>query len=99
MYTATYTVSLQDYPQLPEELRSQAERRYARTLEKTLGGANAIVEAYKAWSNAEDAHDELSDHERQLALRWQKAAMRAAQEGFAALGQVDEAYFELKLEK
>jgi hypothetical protein len=98
-YTTSYTVNLQDYPQLPEDLRSQAERRYARTLEKALGSADAIVEAYKAWSNAEDAYDELSEDERQLALRWQKAAVRATQEGFSSLGQVDEAYFEIKLEK
>ncbi|OVZ58827.1 hypothetical protein CDO44_14095 [Pigmentiphaga sp. NML080357] len=94
-----YTVTLQDYPQLPDDLRRQAERRYARTLEKTLGGIEGIAAAYKAWNWAEESFGELSEEERSLALRWQRAAMRAAQEGFASLGETDSAYFEVRLER
>ncbi|MPS27602.1 MAG: hypothetical protein E2576_11220 [Alcaligenaceae bacterium] len=94
-----YTVTLQDYPHLPEELRLQAERRYARTLEKALGGSEGLAAAYKAWNWAEESLDEISDEDRSLALRWQRAATKAAQEGFAALGETDSAYFEVRLER
>ncbi|GAA0492528.1 hypothetical protein N5K27_26930 [Pigmentiphaga sp. GD03639] len=94
-----YTVTLQDYPQLPEELRLQAERRYARTLEKALGGIEGLAAAYKAWSWAEESADDISEEERSLALRWQRAAVKAAQEGFSALGETDSAYFEVRLER
>ncbi|MEK7947697.1 hypothetical protein WKR98_23345 [Pigmentiphaga sp. YJ18] len=94
-----YTVTLQDYPQLPEELRHQAERRYARTLEKALGGTEGLAAAYKAWNWAEESLDEISEEDKSLALRWQRAAVNAAQEGFAALGETDTAYFEVRLER
>ncbi|VCU71352.1 hypothetical protein PIGHUM_03433 [Pigmentiphaga humi] len=94
-----YTVTLQDYPQIPDDLRQQAERRYARALEKSLGGSEALALAYKAWNWAEESFGDLSEEEKTLALRWQRAALKAAQEGFSSLGQVDSAYFEVRLDR
>ena len=96
----SYTVTLQDFPEIPANVRQQAERRYTRTLERTIGGADEIVPAYQAWTTAEDsAESELSDAEKALARRWQKAAMKAQQDGFNGLGDAQEAYFEFRLDR
>ena len=93
-----YTVALQDFPEIPADVRQQAERRYCKTLERALGGADEVGIAYRAWTHAEDSsEDELSADDRTLALRWQKAAMKAQSEGFNGLGEAPEAYFEIKL--
>ncbi len=95
-----YTVTLQDFPDIPADLRQQAERRYLRTLERALGGHEEIAPAYKAWSTAEDsAPDDLSSEEKVLAQRWQKASMKARQEGFNGLGDAPEAFFEVRPER
>ena len=94
----SYTVTLQDFPNIPADLKQQAEHRFTRVLERSLGGADEIRPAYKAWSDAEDASEgDLSAEEKALAVRWQKAAMKARQEGFNGLGEVQEAYFEVRL--
>ncbi len=96
----SYTVTLEDFPEIPDDLRLQAERRFSRTLERALGGVEEIAPAYKAWSTAEDSsEDELSTEEIELAKRWQKASMKARQEGFNGLGESPEAYFEVRLER
>lgn len=93
-----YTVALQDFPEIPAKVRLEAERRYGKTLERALGGVDEVGLAYRAWTNAEDSsEDELSADDKTLALRWQKAAMKAQTEGFNGLGEAPEAYFEIKL--
>ena len=96
----SYTVTLQDFPDIPANVREQAERRYAKTLERAMGGVDEIGPALKAWMTAEDSSEgDLSDHEKALAVRWQKAAARAQQEGFNGLGEAQEAYFEVRLSR
>lgn len=96
----SYTVTLQDFPEIPADLRIQAEHRFVRTLERSLGGVDEVRPAYKAWSSAEDSSEsELSLEEKALASRWQRAALKARQEGFNGLGEVQEAYFEVRLDK
>ncbi len=93
-----YSVTLQDFPGIPADVRQQAERRFVKTLEKSLGGPDEIDLAYRAWTHAEDAsEDELSADDKTQALRWQRAAMRAQQEGFNGLGEAPEAWFEVRL--
>ena len=38
----TYTITLQDFPEIPEDTRVKAEDHYRRALEKALGGADAV---------------------------------------------------------
>ena len=45
MQEAHFTVSLCDYPELPEDKRQQAEARYARVLARQLGGEEQVGEA------------------------------------------------------
>ena len=95
-----FTVTLQDFPGIPEKDRLQAERRYTKTLTRNLGGEEAFEPAYKAWINAEEAAaGELSERERSLALKGQKAVSKAMQDGFSGLGEASEAYFEVRLSR
>lgn len=96
----SYTVALQGYPDLPPELRQQAERRYTRTLERALGSPDDVMPCYQAWAAAQEAsEDELAQEDISLALRWQKACMKAMQEGFNGLGECPDAYFEIGRER
>lgn len=95
-----YTVTLQDAPRdLTDRAKNNAESRFQRTLERTLGSTEAVVSAYRAWQSAEEtAETELSEEEITLAKRWIAAATRAQEDGFRELGEC-EAWFLVRLEK
>ncbi|WP_253207029.1 hypothetical protein [Verticiella alkaliphila] len=96
----SYSVTLEDFPEITPQYRQEAERRFRKTLERALGGEDEVTPAYRAWQNAEESSEsELSPLDRELALRWQKAAQRARQDGFHGLGESDEAYFEIRLQR
>nr|MBF0685376.1 hypothetical protein [Pseudomonas sp.] len=95
-----YLISLEDFPEISEKHRQEAERRFRRTLERALGGEDAVIPAYKAWQAAEDSSEsELTADEMALARRWLAAAGRARNEGFNGLGEAPEAYFEVRVER
>lgn len=54
MQEAHFTVSLCDYPELPEDKRQQAEARYARVLARQLGGEEQVGEALSLVQGLED---------------------------------------------
>lgn len=94
----SYSVTLQDFPDIPDNLRVQAERRFIRTLERAIGNEDDVVSAYTAWSSAEDAGEgELTGEDMALAKRWIQAASRAQQDAFNGLGESPEAYFEFRV--
>ena len=93
----TYRITLQDFPEIPEDTRIKAEDQYRRALEKALGGPDEVVPAYRAWfSVSESGNDQLSKEEMAQATRWQRASDLARQAGFRTLGESPEAYFEFK---
>lgn len=94
----TYTITLQDAPHdMGERARLEAEARFRKTLERTLGGEEAVAPAYRAWQQAEESSEsELSDTDITLARQWLTAAGRARSDGLHALGE-GEAYFEVRL--
>lgn len=96
----TYTITLQDAPaDIPEKARRDAEQRFQRTLERALGGPDAVIAAYKAWQTAEDtAESEMAPEDVDLVKRWIAAAGRAQSDGFRDLGE-SEAWFEVRVEK
>ena len=52
MQEAAFTVTLCDYPNLPEQERNKAEARYARVLERQLGSAEQVAKpcrSYRGW--------------------------------------------------
>ncbi|AZV93609.1 hypothetical protein [Kerstersia gyiorum] len=95
-----YIITLQDAPtELPERARTDAESRFRRTLERALGGPDAVADTYRAWQQAEEASEmEMRPEDIALAKKWITAAMRARNEGFRDLGEC-EAYFEVRLER
>nr|QJS06377.1 hypothetical protein [Polaromonas sp.] len=57
----TYRITLQDFPEIPDDARAKAEEQYRRALEKALGGPQEVVLAYRAWlSVSESGNDQVS---------------------------------------
>ncbi|WP_417276533.1 hypothetical protein [Castellaniella sp.] len=84
---------------LPAQARQDAEQRFRRTLERTFGGPEQTLEAYRAWATAEDtAENEMAPDDVVLAKRWIAAAGRARGDAFQALGEM-EAWFEVRVAK
>lgn len=95
-----YTVVLEDFPDISDKHRHEAERRFRRTLERALGGEDKVIPAYKAWQAAEESSEsDLTPDEMQLAKCWLAAAGRARNEGFTGLGEAPEAYFEVRADR
>jgi hypothetical protein len=93
----SYTVKLVDFPDAPADVIATAESRFRRELDKLLG--ESVEAALKAFENAsESSADELSKDELALAATWAKAYETAKSAGFRALGEADEAYFEIRLD-
>ena len=96
----TYTITLQDFSEIPDDARVKAEEQYRRALEKALGGPEEVVPAYRAWlSVSESGSDLVGQEEAAQASQWQKASDLARQAGFRSLGESPEAYFEFKLSR
>lgn len=92
----TYTAHLREFPGLPPDLVTTAEKRFRTTLEKALG--DDLEQVLKAYSNAvESGEEELSADDIALASAWPKAYEKAKMAGFRDLGGADEAYFEVRL--
>lgn len=96
----TYTITLQDAPaEITERARRDAEERFRRTLERALGGQDAVLAAHRAWQAAEDtAETEMAAEDVALAKQWIAAATRARNDGFRDLGET-EAWFEVKIDR
>lgn len=96
---AVYTVVLRDYPdELPAQQRANAEMRYARELEKQLGGPEQVVAALDTMSSLEESPPEIvSPGDLTLLKHWGRASVAAKQAGFRDLGEADGAYFEVRI--
>ena len=95
-----FTVTLTDFSDLPPAERSTAETRYTREIERVLGGHESVAQVYRAWLDANEAEaSELSTDVAVQAVRWPRAADKAAQAGFRSLGEPGGAYFEVRLER
>ncbi len=93
----SYTVKLIDFPDAPADVIASAESRFRRELDKLLG--DGVVPALKAFENAsESSADELTQNDIALAAAWAKAFEAAKTAGFRALGEADEAYFEIRID-
>ena len=90
---AAYRVRLADYPAVDDA--KVAEQRFRRELDRQLGAD--VLPALRAYQNAsESGESDLTKSEIALALRWAKAYGLARTAGFRDLGDVQEAYFEVR---
>jgi len=96
---STYVVNLRDYPEeLPAKERIAAETRYARALEKQLGGPEQVAAALDTMQSLEVSPPEVvSPGDLTLLKAWGKASVAARQAGFRDLGEGEGAYFEVRL--
>ncbi|KQO25389.1 hypothetical protein ASF11_19885 [Acidovorax sp. Leaf76] len=96
---ACYTVTLRDYPEeLPAQQRANAERRYAKELEKQFGGPEQVAAALDTMSSLEESPPEIvSPGDLTLLKQWGRASVAAKQAGFRDLGEADGAYFEVRV--
>lgn len=90
-----YVVSLHGVEDLPPAERISAELRFIKELDRGLGGAEAVVEVYRAWRDAcECDASELSASTAGLAVKWPKAFEAARRAGLKNMGESD-AHFEI----
>jgi hypothetical protein len=98
--TKPYIVALHEARDLPVRERIEAEVRFARELERALGGEQAVAEVFKAWRDASESDaNELDRVTAEKAVRWPRAVDAATQAGFSKLGAMGEAHFEIRLER
>lgn len=89
-------VTLQDYPSGNVDAIAQAVNRFRRELERRLG--ERTDNALKAYQNAmESSATDLTKAEVALASEYQAAYEAARTAGFRDLGDVQEAYFDVRL--
>lgn len=91
------TITLEDYwGDLAHEVPA-ATQRYRKEMERALGGALGVVQAFRAFSMARESEpEELSETERRLAAEWVAALPRAHAAGVNGLGPVPGAWFEVR---
>ena len=91
-----YTVALRDAPSsLPADARVAAEARYARELERALGGPEQVATTLDVVLSMEGS-DMVSAVDLEVAERWQKASSTARDRALSQIGEADEAYFEVR---
>ena len=94
-----YTVTLQEAG-LPTRERIEAEVRFARELESVLGGAQYVVETFRAWVEVSESEAKQIDRNTaMIAAHWPVALNAATRAGFHNLGELGEARFEVRLER
>ena len=72
--------------------------RYAKKLEKQLGGPEQVAAALDTMTNLEESPPEVvSPGDLTLLKAWGKASVAAKQAGFRDLGEGEGAYFEVRL--
>lgn len=92
--TPLFAVELCECPDLPEALRLKAQARYALTLERQLGSAEAVCQALRTLEQLEEAAPEdITDEAKQTYHRWSKAARAAAESGLQGLALEEGSYF------
>lgn len=92
-----YTVALRDAPSsLPADARIAAETRYARELERALGGPEQVATTLDVVLALEGA-DVITAADKAMAERWQKASGTARDRALSQIGEAEEAYFEVRL--
>lgn len=101
MTVTTYTATLFDCPVSDTDKRT-AEVAFSKAVETSLGGQQQVAVAYKAYSDAFNAHGELplpadaTDAERRAVAAWEEAESAGTSAAFAGwVGDLHGAHFEI----
>jgi hypothetical protein len=89
--------TLQDYSPEDADEPKRAESRFRKEMERVLGGALPMVQAFRAFTMARESEpEELSPTELRLAEAWVAAIPRAHAAGVDGLGPAPTAWFEVR---
>lgn len=95
-----YKISLEDGPtNLTEQAKHNAEDKFQRVLERTLGEPTDVLHLYRVWQAViESDESELSTSDKTSAQKWAETVYKAQLAGLSELGEC-EAYFDIHIEK
>jgi hypothetical protein len=93
-----YTVGLQEAAAVPPLTRIEAETKFAKAIENTVGGPDAVAATYRAWvSVGELTASELDQATAARGVLWPPAYEAARAAGICDLPEVCGAHFEIRL--
>jgi hypothetical protein len=85
---------------LPSSNRIAAETRFAKVIERSLGGPEAVATTYRAWvCVSESSASDIDQATASLGVMWPRAYDAARDAGFRELGEMPSAHFEVRLER
>lgn len=93
--TSSFRVTLQDCDGIEHNIKSKAEARFAKVLERSFPDQEAMTRAYKLFNDAAEG-GVISKADEKTAISWLKAAESAHQAGLQGIA-VEEAFFEVRL--
>lgn len=99
----SYTVKLFDAEGESEARHREAEQRFKRALEESLGDASLVLPVYQAWLRIAAEHGEqpdpaaLTDAEREIAQQWQAAEAAAITAVYGPLRSMGDGMYEIKV--
>lgn len=92
-----FTVTLCDFPGLPDKERARAEARYAKALARQLGGEDQVAPTLRLLESLQDAPaEEITEEAMAAYKRWMRASRAAAEAGMQGLGGEEACYFEVR---
>lgn len=99
----SYTVKILDSDDSPEAARREAEQRFRRALEATLGDASLVAPVYRAYLRIvaeygeQPAPEVMTEAERAIFAQWQAAETAAVAAAFGPHRYMGDAMYEIRL--
>ncbi|SFC39792.1 hypothetical protein SAMN05216344_11634 [Polaromonas sp. OV174] len=97
----SYSLTLYAYEDATDQERRDAEKRFRKALDETLGDASLVLPVYQAYRRIVSiygeapAPDTLTDAEQQILDQWQAAETAAVTAAFGPNRYMGEAQFEI----
>ncbi|MEH3087739.1 MAG: hypothetical protein PGN26_14665 [Xylophilus ampelinus] len=93
-----YTVTLCDLPDLGEQARHRAQKRFRDTLEKHYFHPEKVVEQFRLWNSVAEGHGrDVSLEDGLAAAKFNHFLKKARDAGLQGLADCELAYFDIKL--
>lgn len=99
----SYTVKILDSDDTPAPQRRQAEQRFCRALEETLGDASLVAPVYSAYLRIVAVYGEqpapgvMTDAEHAIFEQWQAAETAAVAAAFGSHRYMGDAMYEIRV--
>jgi hypothetical protein len=99
----SYSLTIFDADDTPAEQRREAEKRFRRSLESSLGNATLVAQVYTAFQGIVGVYGEnpdldgLTDAERAVVEQWLQAETAAVAAAFGPHRYMGDAMFEIRV--